>query len=146
MPLEKIGFWKVVEKKRKGTPKKRNSGSYTPADSDAISELALQLEAVESKLMWLRYARPAKKENFLPLISDGEDLWSLESQAIYYYQLKSIRPLSTEEREDIRANTIGQVTNDAWFRERVGKLTASNFKKAARCRKPEYIVREILYP
>ncbi|KAM7290119.1 hypothetical protein ISCGN_010131 [Ixodes scapularis] len=146
MPMEEIAFWKVAEKKRKGTPKKRNSGSYTPAHGDAISELAAQLEAVDSKLVWLRYARPAKKENFLPLISDGEDLWSPESQAIYYRHLKAMRPLSTEEREGVQANTIGQATNEAWFRERVGKLTASNFKKAARCRKPEYIVREILYP
>lgn len=117
MPMEEIGFWKVAEKKRKGTPKKRNSGSYTPAHGDAISELAAQLEAVDSKLVWLRYARPAKKENFLPLISDGEDLWSPESQAIYYRHLKAMRPLSTEEREGVQANTIGQATNDAWFRK-----------------------------
>ncbi|CAN7941311.1 unnamed protein product, partial [Ixodes hexagonus] len=55
MPLEEIGFWKVVENKRKGTPKKRNSASYVPADSHAISELAQHLEAVDSRLMWLRY-------------------------------------------------------------------------------------------
>ncbi|KAG0444017.1 hypothetical protein HPB47_014279 [Ixodes persulcatus] len=46
--------------------------------------------------------------------------------------------------EDTRLNTIGQATNDPWFRDRVGKLT-STFKKAVRCGKPECIVRQIMY-
>ncbi|KAG0436010.1 hypothetical protein HPB47_018193 [Ixodes persulcatus] len=95
--------------------------------------------------MWLQYARPAEKANFQQLIPDGEDLWSIESKAIYYRRLEFIRRLSTEEREGIQVNSISQATNDTCFRERVGKQTSSTFKKAVHCRKPEYIVREILY-
>ncbi|EEC07021.1 hypothetical protein IscW_ISCW017956 [Ixodes scapularis] len=54
MLMEEIGFWKMV-KERKGNPKKQNSASYTPAHSDATSKLAQQLEAVDSKPMWLQY-------------------------------------------------------------------------------------------
>ncbi|KAG0422803.1 hypothetical protein HPB47_001401 [Ixodes persulcatus] len=92
------------------------------------------------------YARPGAKENFQLLIPDDSDLWSIDSQAVYYRHLQSIQALTMEEREEVRINTIGQANNDTWFEERVGRLTASVFRKAVHCRKPEYLVRGILYP
>lgn len=145
--MEEIGFWKVAEQKCRKAPKQRKSGSYSflPND-DALSELIDCMEAEDHELAWVQYARPAAKENFQPLIPDDRDLWSNDSQAVYYRHLQSIKALTMEEREEVRMNTIGQANNDTWFEERVGRLTASVFKKAVRCRKPEYLVRGILYP
>lgn len=41
---------------------------------------------------------------------------------------------------------MGQAENIQWHSERTGRLTASKFKRTVRCRKPDSIVREIMYP
>lgn len=138
--MEEIGFWKVAEQKCRKAPKQRKSGSYSflPND-DALSKLVDYMEDEDHELTWAQYARPGMKENFQPLIPDDGDLWSNDSQAVYYRHLQSIQTLTMEEREEVRMNTISQANNDTWLEERVGRLTASVFKKSVRCRKPEYL-------
>lgn len=46
----------------------------------------------------------------------------------------------------MRIKTLGQSQNPAWRAERTGRLTASTFRRALFCRKPEGLVKDILYP
>lgn len=58
----------------------------------------------------------------------------------------AIQPMTAKERAAIHEATMGQAENIQWHSERTGRLTASKFKRIVRCRKPDGIVREILYP
>lgn len=60
--------------------------------------------------------------------------------------LAAIQALTFSDRAGILEATMGQAENQTWHEERIGRLTASKFKRIVRCRKPDGIVRDILYP
>uniref|UniRef100_G3MKD7 YqaJ viral recombinase domain-containing protein n=1 Tax=Amblyomma maculatum TaxID=34609 RepID=G3MKD7_AMBMU len=60
--------------------------------------------------------------------------------------MQSLKPLSQDERHELCQQTIGQAANKKWFAARVGRLTASMFKRICRCTKPESLLKALLYP
>lgn len=54
--------------------------------------------------------------------------------------------MPAEERAALHEATMGQAENVQWHSERIGRLTASKFRRIVRCRKPDGIVRDIMYP
>ncbi|KAG0412543.1 hypothetical protein HPB47_010302 [Ixodes persulcatus] len=146
--LDKVRFWKVKEGKAAlDKPKQRSTQPITSTEGDPFHVLAASLKETAPNVLWLRYADDeASQPNPSPPLPDTEDLLSKSAQSLCDEHFEGIRPLSLEEIERIRTTTIGQTENDNWFKERVGKITASKFKKAVSCRKPEGLVRDILYP
>lgn len=80
------------------------------------------------------------------LIGDEEDLWSDRVQEIISAHMSSLKPIEKDDREKIRATTTGQADNKNWHAARVGRLTASLFKRVCRCIKPESLLKTLLYP
>lgn len=60
--------------------------------------------------------------------------------------LVSIKPLTAEERTAVTRRTVGQAENKEWHRERIGRITALLFKRVARCKTPEGLIKLLLYP
>ncbi|KAG0430129.1 hypothetical protein HPB47_022979 [Ixodes persulcatus] len=58
----------------------------------------------------------------------------------------AIQPMTLDERAAVLEATMGQAENITWHKERVGRPTASNFKRILRCRKPDDVVRDTMYP
>lgn len=81
-----------------------------------------------------------------PLVPDIEDLHSETSQRLLQERFDAIQALSVDGRAVVLESTIGQATNPTWHMERIGRLTASMFKRIVRCRKPDSVVKEIPYP
>ncbi|XP_037501046.1 uncharacterized protein LOC119374915 [Rhipicephalus sanguineus] len=60
--------------------------------------------------------------------------------------LASVKPLCQEDRDRICIQTAGQASNKSWYTARIGRLTASLFKRICRCIKPEGLLKTLLYP
>lgn len=160
MPLQEIPFWKVRTGKHKTEKKQRQRlCSLSPQTID-VTILATHLENNEPDIMWLRYGRRLPDEDdifnsqgtesnenipdeFVPTLPDSVDLSSPESRKLFKEYVAQMQPRTAEEWEDIRWRTMGQAGNSAWFAEREGRITASLFKRAIHCRKPESILKEI---
>lgn len=52
----------------------------------------------------------------------------------------------TDEEQDVVMHTMGQADNPQWHDDRLGRITASQFFEVTKCRKPDYLVKRIMYP
>ncbi|XP_064463680.1 uncharacterized protein LOC135374682 [Ornithodoros turicata] len=110
-----------------------------------------RLEKVHPSLMVLRYfpgksVQPSQAAQPTLTIGDDEDLWGPHvSQEVDKY-ITSLPQLTVSEREKLCESTKGQADNAKWYSERTGRVTASNFGRVVRCTKPDYLVKQILYP
>ncbi|KAH9378394.1 hypothetical protein HPB48_022647 [Haemaphysalis longicornis] len=93
-------------------------------------------------IMWLWPAKRTLAQSSL-LSSDGADLTSVESRELFRAHVAKLVPMCAEEREAVRLATVGQADNGVWLEERRGRITASLFKRAVRCRKPNSLLKEI---
>ncbi|KAH7980228.1 hypothetical protein HPB49_013950 [Dermacentor silvarum] len=152
VPLRQIPFWKVKTGKRKAERQQRKSGA-SPKMID-VDALVAHLQD-EPQIVWLRYALPDLAEDsyyeheqdactFTPAVEDSADVKSSESRSVFSAYLSTIPVLTPDEREIIRKQTMGQAENNSWFHERKGRLTASIFKTAIHCQKPEGLLSDIL--
>ncbi|XP_075530136.1 uncharacterized protein LOC142563468 [Dermacentor variabilis] len=125
------------------------------------SLLAADLEKVAANCLLLRYmskensgesldehspSEVAPEASDTPLVPDIEDIHSETCQRLIQERFDAIQALSVDSRAVVLESTIGQAANPTWHMERIGRLTASMFKRIVRCRKPDSIVKEILYP
>lgn len=131
-------------------------GNYSPSKpkttpSEDIVSFKKRLASACPTLQALRYISPSvevvpKDIEEKSIIGDSVDLWSdIANEEISSY-LKSLAPLSEEERMKVCKETIGQAENKHWHQARTGLITASVFKRACRCTKPEGLLKSILYP
>lgn len=152
MPLDDITFRKFVVNKP-GTVKRKRSFdpcvSVPPTSSRDIENLKQKLASIAPNILWLRYAggacHPAPSKPPLP-IEDTEDLWSTSASEVVRAHIAALPSLSSQQRAAVTAETVGQAYNARWHKERMGRITASKFAAAIRCKKPEYLVKGILYP
>ncbi|KAG0431819.1 hypothetical protein HPB47_021431 [Ixodes persulcatus] len=79
-------------------------------------------------------------------ILDDEDLHSKKCRQLFRAKMEAIRPVELAEASAICSATVGQGRSPSWKRERVGQITASNFRRVVHCQQPESLVRDILYP
>ncbi|XP_077508009.1 uncharacterized protein LOC144119201 [Amblyomma americanum] len=119
----------------------------TPHD---IESLRKKLASACPDLQALRYLCPTNKAKTRPpcnkkAIEDTDDLWSEPSATEVQSYMQTLKPLSREERHDICEETVAQAANK-WHAARVGRLTASLFKRICRCTKPDGLLKELLYP
>ncbi|KAH7966177.1 hypothetical protein HPB49_014140 [Dermacentor silvarum] len=80
------------------------------------------------------------------LAPQGEDTTCTDVPCAWIVPPQAIQPLSLDDRAVILESTMGQAENKKWHQERIGRLTASVFKKLLRCRKPDGAVRDVMYP
>ncbi|KAH9378518.1 hypothetical protein HPB48_007862 [Haemaphysalis longicornis] len=159
MPLQEIPFLKVKTGQPRLEKRKRdNCPSPTVGPLD-VAGLADHLHTNNPGILWLRYEGDpaggdsppdhvalAGQENagpFVPVVSDGADLTSVESRELFRAHVAKLVPMCAEEREAVRLATVGQADNGVWLEERRGRITASLFKRAVRCRKPNSLLKEI---
>ncbi|CAN7945491.1 unnamed protein product, partial [Ixodes hexagonus] len=91
-------------------------------------------------------ARPAKRPRPTLPISDEQDLWSPEARKVLQQHMEELPQMTDEERADVVMRTIGQADNRQWHDDRLGRITASAFSAVIKCRKPDYLVKRIMYP
>ncbi|XP_064470529.1 uncharacterized protein LOC135385257 [Ornithodoros turicata] len=148
-PIDKIKF------KRDSVRVSAARSSYSPAGhllpGDHCS-LVAALEKVHPECIWLRYNRDIEEDETdvqvqpAPLLPTSEDFMHGDWIAVIERYFEGIQPLSSEERESICQATVGQASNHTWHRERQGRLTSSVFGRVMKCKKPEGLVKDILYP
>ncbi|KAH7974250.1 hypothetical protein HPB49_013021 [Dermacentor silvarum] len=80
------------------------------------------------------------------LAPQGEDTTCTDVPCAWIVPPQAIQPRSLDDRAVILESTMGQAENEKWHQERIGRLTASVFKKFLRCRKPDGAVRDVMYP
>ncbi|XP_037503119.1 uncharacterized protein LOC119377900 [Rhipicephalus sanguineus] len=157
LPLSEIPFEQTKKRKREYDP----TPGLSPADPTKFFE---KLAEVSPSCLLLRYAKthepsrdsagetdpvlvePKSRCSPQPCIADSEDLLSERSQRFIQEAFDVVQPLSLDDRAAILESTMGQAENENWHVERIGRLTASFFKRLLRCRKPEGIVKDIIYP
>ncbi|KAM7289206.1 uncharacterized protein ISCGN_029337 [Ixodes scapularis] len=156
MPLTDLTFRKFVINKPGSVKRKR---SFDPCQSVSLASsssasrnlerLKARLTAAAPDMLWLRYAGGACQavppRPPLP-ICDDEDLWATSASDTVQAHMASLPVLSCQERGQITADTVGQADNLRWHKERVGRVTASQFAAAVRCKKPDYLLKRMLYP
>ncbi|XP_065293536.1 uncharacterized protein [Dermacentor albipictus] len=157
LPLQDITFH---TRKHEGAKRRRFDPLPGLSPSDP-SLLAADLEKVAANCLLLRYmskensgesldehspSEVAPEASDTPLVQDIEDIHSETCQRLIQERFDAIQALSVDSRAVVLESTIGQAANPTWHMERIGRLTASMFKRIVRCRKPDSIVKEILYP
>ncbi|XP_070381696.1 uncharacterized protein [Dermacentor albipictus] len=157
LPLQDITFH---TRKHEGAKRRRFDPLPGLSPSDP-SLLAADLENVAANCLLLRYmskensgesldehspSEVAPEASDTPLVPDIEDIHSETCQRLIQERFDAIQALSVDSRAVVLESTIGQAANPTWHMERIGRLTASMFKRIVRCRKPDSIVKEILYP
>ncbi|KAH7953430.1 hypothetical protein HPB49_008114 [Dermacentor silvarum] len=78
------------------------------------------------------------------LAPQGEDTTCTDVPCAWIVPPQAIQPLSLDDRAVILESTMGQAENKKWHQERIGRLTASMFKKLLRCGKPDGAVRDVM--
>ncbi|XP_042150786.1 uncharacterized protein LOC120840811 [Ixodes scapularis] len=148
-PLKDITFKRhVVHKKKKEKVQRQAVAVSAPTGGD-LDDIKVYVDAIKRKepsLLWCKNVGQAEPPRFLCPILDNENLHSEKCREHFRKEMESVRPLSLSEVNAIQKSTFGQGKNPTWKRERVGRLTASNFKRMVRCKKPESLVREVMYP
>ncbi|XP_049517784.1 uncharacterized protein LOC125943202 [Dermacentor silvarum] len=147
-PLAEITFKKhVINKTVQAKIKRERQPNLTKVGQACLAVFRDKIAAHEPELVWNRYTKgkPAPLKN-VSSIADTEDLHSPKCLQLFEEFLKNQMPLTAMQREEVRIKTLGQSQNPAWRNERTGRLTASNFRRALHCQKPEGLVKEILYP
>ncbi|XP_049527530.1 uncharacterized protein LOC119459075 [Dermacentor silvarum] len=156
LPLSEILFESSRNRKRVYDP----TPGLLPADP---ANFISNLQEISPSCLLLRYAKKprAAEESTTetiaakvindgccnqPYIADSEDLLSMTNSRIIQERFDAIQPLSLDDRAVILESTMGQAENKKWHQERIGRLTASVFKKLLRCRKPDGAVRDVMYP
>ncbi|CAN7947850.1 unnamed protein product [Ixodes hexagonus] len=79
-------------------------------------------------------------------IGDEQDLWSPEACKVVQQHMESLSQMTDEERADVLMRTMGQANNRQWHDGRLGRVTAPAFSAVIKCRKPDYLVKRIMYP
>ncbi|KAL3212149.1 hypothetical protein MRX96_000790 [Rhipicephalus microplus] len=112
-----------------------------------LKRIREQMAAHAPEVIWNFYTtgKPALLRNKSPM-SDREDLHSPKSLQFIDEYFRKLVPLTAAEREEVHLKTLGHSHNPSWQAERTDRLTASKFRRALHCRKPEGLVKEILYP
>ncbi|CAN8004610.1 unnamed protein product, partial [Ixodes hexagonus] len=84
----------------------------------------------------------------MPTLPFGEeqDLWSPEARKVVQQHMEALSQRTDEERADVLMRTMGQADNRQWHDDRLGRATASAFSAVIKCRKPDYLVKRIMYP
>ncbi|KAL1447222.1 hypothetical protein MTO96_028608 [Rhipicephalus appendiculatus] len=154
LPLSEIPFERSRKRKRQYDP----TPGLLPSDPTKLFE---KLRKVSPGCLLLRYAKtdeaskdsagetgpvlvePNNRCSLQPHIADCEDLLCEKSQKIMQKMFDAVRPLSLDDRAAILEGTMGQAENENWHLERIGRLTASVFKRVLRCRKPDGVVKDI---
>ncbi|XP_049523028.1 uncharacterized protein LOC125945301 [Dermacentor silvarum] len=146
-PLVDITFKKHVINKTVPVKAKRELPPHLKtAGQSGLLQFRSEIATHAPELVWNRYTeRPAPLRNVSP-IADTEDLNSQKCLRLFNEYFNKQMSLTTTQRADICAKTVGQNENPAWLTERTGRLTASKFRRILHCLKPEGLVKEILYP
>ncbi|CAN7988746.1 unnamed protein product [Ixodes hexagonus] len=148
-PLKDITFKKHVVHKKKEVKVKRQLLSVSAPSGGCLDDVKHYVDAIKSKepgLLWCRYVGQPEPPRFQCPILDDDDLHSKKCRQLFRAQMEAIRPLELAEASAICSATVGQGRNPLWKRERVGRITASNFTRVVHCQQPESLVRDILYP
>ncbi|KAG0416505.1 hypothetical protein HPB47_006351 [Ixodes persulcatus] len=148
-PLKDITFKKHVVHKKKEVKVKRQLLSVSAPSGGCLDDVKHYVDAIKSKepgLLWCRYIGQPEPPRFQCPILDDEGLHSKKCRQLLRAQMEAIRPLELAEASAICSATVGQGRNPSWKRERVGRITVSNFRRVVHCQQPESLVRDILYP
>ncbi|KAG0412989.1 hypothetical protein HPB47_009853 [Ixodes persulcatus] len=94
----------------------------------------------------VRPVKQARHTRVIPQIDDEQDLWSQEARKVVQHHMQTLPQLTAKERADIVTSTIGQACNQRWHSKQLGRITASQFSAAIKCREPDYLVKLIIYP
>ncbi|XP_064472852.1 uncharacterized protein LOC135387680 [Ornithodoros turicata] len=147
-PLQDITFKKhVVNKVVPAKPKRQLPATIPSLTHSDIEEFSKNIARDDPHLVYNRYSKsrstPPCNTSIIP---DTEDLHSERCSSIFREHFEKIVPLTSIERDSLCKKTLGQNENLAWTAERTGRLTASKFKTIVCCRKPDGLLRSILYP
>lgn len=122
----------------------------TPSCSRNVESLATKLSECAPSTLWLRYCpqetQAATHQEWEPPIKDEEDLWGAHALNEVAAHMKAQKPLTREEIQVVTKQTLKQAQNKTWHQERRGRMTASMFSRLVRCIKPEWAIKQILYP
>ncbi|KAH9366959.1 hypothetical protein HPB48_000828 [Haemaphysalis longicornis] len=112
-----------------------------------LADFADKMARDAPDLLWNRYreGKPAPLQN-ASCVADTEDLHSKKCLLLCDEYFERGVPLTAAERLEVCERTVGQSANPEWHKERVGRLTASNFRRVLHCHKPDGLVKDILYP
>ncbi|CAN7944255.1 unnamed protein product, partial [Ixodes hexagonus] len=91
-------------------------------------------------------ARPPKRPRPTLPIGDEQDLGSPEARKVVQQHMDALPQMTNEERRDVVVRTMGQADNRQWHDDRLGRITASQFSAVIKCRRPDYLVKRIMYP
>ncbi|XP_064475636.1 uncharacterized protein LOC135389530 [Ornithodoros turicata] len=124
------------------------SAHLTPASS---SQLAAAVEKAHPECLWLRYNRDldddTSSSHLQPptAVPTSDNFMCADWKSYIQQYFEAIQPLTEEERVHVQQATTGQASNRVWHEERTGRLTSSLFGRIRGCRKPEGLLKEILY-
>lgn len=90
--------------------------------------------------------KQARHTRAIPQIDDEQYLWSQEAQNCVQHHTQTLQQPTPEERADIVTSTIGQLCNQGWHIESLGRITATQFSAVIKCREPDYLEKRIMYP
>ncbi|XP_064472832.1 uncharacterized protein LOC135387654 [Ornithodoros turicata] len=152
-PLQEIHFQKHLVHKPARECRRR---IYNPCEeqrdneTDAYKDLLEDMGDHHPSMLWFRHAAPNKdavvpKKPSLP-ISDDANLSTEGAVLISKEFQRFLRPLTDEERNRITLQTMNQSENKEWHKERIGRLTSSLFKRIVKCRTPDGLLKQLLYP
>ncbi|XP_070393072.1 uncharacterized protein [Dermacentor albipictus] len=143
LPLQDITFH---TRKHEGAKRRRFDPLPGLSPSDP-SLLAADLEKVAANCLLLHYmskensgesldehspSEVAPEASDTPLVPDIEDIHSETCQRLIQERFDAIQALSVDSRA-VLESTIGQAANPTWHMERIGRLTASMFKRIVWC-------------
>lgn len=146
-PLQEITFRKHVVNKAVPAKKKRKLVHGPQPHGQDLADFADKMARDAPDLLWNRYreGKPAPLQN-ASCVADTEDLHSKKCLLLCDEYFERGVPLTAAERLEVCERTVGQSANPEWHKERVGRLTASNFRRVLHCHKPDGLVKDILYP
>lgn len=147
-PLAEITFKKhVINKTVHAKTKRKSQSNPVKVEHSSLISFKDKIAAHGPELVWNRYTKgKAPPLGNVSPIGDTEDLHSPKCLHFFNKYFENQVPLTAMQREEVRIKTLGQSQNPAWRAERTGRLTASMFRRALHCQKPEGLVKDILYP
>lgn len=152
-PLVEVAFYKYLINR---PAQQRKRQSYNPCKNvpgPSLKNTEKPQETLPTSRpnpLFLKYgnmapARPVKRPRPTLPFGNEQDLWSPEALEVVQQHMEALLKM-TDEEQDVVMHTMGQADNPQWHDDRLGRITASQFFEVTKCRKPDYLVKRIMYP
>ncbi|XP_064462314.1 uncharacterized protein LOC135372775 [Ornithodoros turicata] len=145
--LNDIPFQKFLVNKPTRETRKQvyNPAQHSQSSDSSYTELVQDMADCCSNYKIAPTTKKDVSHQQLPIDEDASLTSEVATQAINNY-CAMLKIMSPEECKEITARTVGQAENGQWHKERIGWITSSVFKRAVRCKKPEGLSKQLLYP